>query len=112
MITLDQPCARSTTTYSRRKKLLFVAALGTLTSRYVLTVVDTIRVKLTVTLQSNLDRLPVFRSYKMSHPDGECDACKRSMHTASWQVVLEGVPYDATSYWKDGPTAVRTSVNE
>jgi hypothetical protein len=55
--------------------------------------------------KSNLDRLPVFRSYKMSHPDGECDACKRSMHTASWQVVLEGVPYDATSYWKDGPTA-------
>jgi cytochrome b involved in lipid metabolism len=32
------------------------------------------------------------------------------MHTASWQIVLEGVPYDVTAYWKDGPTKVRNSI--
>jgi hypothetical protein len=53
-------------------------------------------------MKESLDQLPIYRSYRISVLDDgmNCEACRRWNHPATWQVTLEGVPYDSTAYWR------------
>ena len=54
------------------------------------------------TFKDDLERFPSYRSYpKTVTATIDCQVCHRKHLTASFEVVLEGHPYDSDALWKN-----------